>query len=167
MEWPWSFQTGSGKTALIQLCQNPDVCYLFQVFTYKRLPNSLVQLLEHDKVTLNGSCVKKWVNNFWCSEASFNIWFSFSDIRKLARDFPNNNLNLEKLLSKCVDLRQMCNRVLNLDMSWSLAELCKHFLKRDMNKAKEVRASRWDNLVLTKPQINYAAIDVYVSICFF
>ncbi|XP_011875097.1 PREDICTED: Werner Syndrome-like exonuclease isoform X3 [Vollenhovia emeryi] len=31
LEWPFSFQTGSGKTALAQICLDNSVCYLFDV----------------------------------------------------------------------------------------------------------------------------------------
>lgn len=59
MEWPWNPVTGSKKTALIQFCLNVDVCYLFQVYTLQRLPNSLINLMQHDNVILNGNCIIK------------------------------------------------------------------------------------------------------------
>lgn len=59
MEWPFSFQTGSGKTSVIQLCADISVCYVFHVFELKRLPVALVSLLNHDKVILNGVNIKK------------------------------------------------------------------------------------------------------------
>lgn len=59
MEWPFTFQTGPGKTAVIQLCANVDVCYVFHIAELKKLPAALVQLLTHDKVCLNGVNIKK------------------------------------------------------------------------------------------------------------
>lgn len=60
MEWPFSFQTGSGKTAVIQLCADVEVCYVFHVFDLKRLPVALVSLLNHEKVILHGVNIKKY-----------------------------------------------------------------------------------------------------------
>lgn len=59
MEWPFTFQTGPGKTAVIQLCADIELCYVFHVAELKKLPTTLVQLLTHDKVLLHGVNVKK------------------------------------------------------------------------------------------------------------
>lgn len=59
MEWPFTYSTGPGKTALIQLCTNLDVCFLFQVYCLKELPKSLITLLQHEKLILHGVCIKK------------------------------------------------------------------------------------------------------------
>ena len=31
LEWPFSFQTGSGKTALAQICFSENICYLLHI----------------------------------------------------------------------------------------------------------------------------------------
>lgn len=59
MEWPFTFQTGPGKTAVLQLCSNIDVCYVLHIANLKKLPAALVQLLTHDKVCLHGVNIKK------------------------------------------------------------------------------------------------------------
>lgn len=59
MEWPFTFQTGPGKTAVIQLCADIDLCYVLHVAELKKLPTTLVQLLTHNKVLLHGVNVKK------------------------------------------------------------------------------------------------------------
>lgn len=59
MEWPFSFQTGSGKTAVIQISPNLDECFIFHVSTLKSLPKSLTELLAHDNVRLAGVNIKK------------------------------------------------------------------------------------------------------------
>lgn len=59
MEWPFTFQTGPGKTAVIQLCANVDLCYVLHIANLKKLPAALVQLLLHDKVCLHGVNIKK------------------------------------------------------------------------------------------------------------
>lgn len=61
MEWPFTFQTGPGRTAVIQLCADIDLCYVFHIAELKKLPTALVQLLTHDKVLLHGVNVKKYV----------------------------------------------------------------------------------------------------------
>lgn len=66
MEWPFTFQTGPGKTAVIQLCADVDLCYVLHIAALKKLPAALVQLLTHDKVCLHGVNVKKYVQYFQC-----------------------------------------------------------------------------------------------------
>lgn len=60
MEWPFTFTTGPGRTAVIQLCAGLDICYVFHVYNLKKLPASLIQLLIHDKVCLHGVNIKKY-----------------------------------------------------------------------------------------------------------
>lgn len=62
LEWPFSFQTGSGKTALAQICLSDNVCYLLHVHSLKKLPAAFVELLSHPKVKLVGVNVKKLVD---------------------------------------------------------------------------------------------------------
>lgn len=61
LEWPFSFQTGSGKTALAQICLEENVCYLLHVYSLKKLPAAFVQFLSHPKVKLVGVNIKKSV----------------------------------------------------------------------------------------------------------
>uniref|UniRef100_A0A0K8TYM3 Werner Syndrome-like exonuclease n=1 Tax=Bactrocera latifrons TaxID=174628 RepID=A0A0K8TYM3_BACLA len=60
MEWPFSFQTGPGKSAVIQICVEEHCCYIFQLTNLKRLPAALVALLKHPKVRLHGVNIKKY-----------------------------------------------------------------------------------------------------------
>lgn len=62
LEWPFSFQTGSGKTALAQICFSENICYLLHIYSLKKLPAAFVVLLSHPKVRLVGVNIKKWVN---------------------------------------------------------------------------------------------------------
>lgn len=66
MEWPFSFQTGPGKTALIQISPNLDIAYLLHVSGIKNLPANLCEFLAHPKVRLTGNNIKKWVK-FLCT----------------------------------------------------------------------------------------------------
>lgn len=59
MEWPFSFKTGPGKSALIQVCADVNLCYLFHISELKKLPLVLIQLLSHPKVVLHGVNIKK------------------------------------------------------------------------------------------------------------
>lgn len=59
MEWPFNFKTGSGKTAVIQLCANVDRCYVFQVSKLSKLPYALLALLYHPRVCLHGVNIVK------------------------------------------------------------------------------------------------------------
>uniref|UniRef100_A0A336MNT8 3'-5' exonuclease n=1 Tax=Culicoides sonorensis TaxID=179676 RepID=A0A336MNT8_CULSO len=95
MEWPFSYQTGPYKTALIQFSFSLDVCYLFQVWKLDTLPKSLVELIHHEKLLLHGICIK-------------------NDIRKLGRDFPNVG-SVDKLVANCCDLGLYANKVLGIN----------------------------------------------------
>lgn len=59
LEWPFNFQTGSGKTALAQICLSEEVCHLLHLYNLKKLPASLIALLTHSKVKLVGVNIKK------------------------------------------------------------------------------------------------------------
>ncbi|XP_023707541.1 Werner Syndrome-like exonuclease isoform X3 [Cryptotermes secundus] len=59
MEWPVHFKTGSGKTALIQICAEEQTCYLFHVSCMRSLPEAFVHLLKHPKFKLVGVNIKK------------------------------------------------------------------------------------------------------------
>jgi len=61
MEWPFSFQTGPGKSAVIQICVDEKCCYIYQLTNVKKLPAALVALINHPKVRLHGVNIKKLV----------------------------------------------------------------------------------------------------------
>ncbi|XP_011687345.1 PREDICTED: Werner Syndrome-like exonuclease isoform X2 [Wasmannia auropunctata] len=66
LEWPFSFQTGSGKTALVQICLEDSVCYLFDVWKlgrdFKEFPaqkvveNNCLDCGTYANRVLNRSC---------------------------------------------------------------------------------------------------------------
>lgn len=61
MEWPIidpKDTEKSSKTALIQFCCSTSVCYLFQVWEHKTLPETLVDLLQHKRFLLHGNYIK-------------------------------------------------------------------------------------------------------------
>ncbi|XP_053678530.1 3'-5' exonuclease [Anopheles nili] len=142
LEWPMSFKTGPGKTALLQLCASIDRCLLLQISCLQRLPVALTQLLCHPKVVLHGVNIK-------------------NDIRKLTRDFTITNS--DRMLAQCVDLGQRYNLLCGTKGIWSMQRLVESVLQQRINKDKEVRMSKWNVLPLSEDQKLYAAIDVYIS----
>lgn len=59
LEWPFSFQTGTGKTALAQLSVSENTCHLFHIYNFNKLPLAFILLLSHSKVKLVGINIKK------------------------------------------------------------------------------------------------------------
>ncbi|KAK9890365.1 hypothetical protein WA026_010458 [Henosepilachna vigintioctopunctata] len=143
MEWPFSFQTGPGKTALIQISPNLEVSYLLHVSELKKLPVGLCTLLAHPKVRITGNNIK-------------------NDVRKLARDF--HLTDVEKIIDNCIDCGVFANEVLPLTQRWSLEKLVQSVLGMRINKDKKVRMSKWGVIPLSKHQKSYAATDTYASL---
>ncbi|XP_049535237.1 Werner Syndrome-like exonuclease [Anopheles darlingi] len=144
LEWPFSFKTGPGRTALLQLCVEPDRCILYQLSCLKHLPIALLQLLRHERVILLGVNIK-------------------NDLRKLARDFPEVS-PVDSIIERCIDLGQFYNKLHNRTGIWSMDRLVQQVLKQRVNKDKRVRMSKWDVLPLSEDQKRYAAIDVYITL---
>ncbi|XP_070069281.1 3'-5' exonuclease-like [Drosophila takahashii] len=142
MEWPFSFQTGPGKSAVIQICVDEKCCYIYQLTNLKKLPAVLVALINHPKVRLHGVNIK-------------------NDLRKLARDFPE--VSADPLIEKCRDLGPWCNEVCGTGGRWSLERLTNFVAKKSQDKSKKVRMSKWHVIPLDENQLMYAAIDVYIG----
>ncbi|XP_076670262.1 WRN RecQ like helicase isoform X3 [Andrena cerasifolii] len=143
LEWPFNFQTGSGKTALAQICLKNTVCHLLHIYSLKKLPAAFVILLSHPKVKLVGVNIK-------------------NDIWKLGRDFKE--FPAQKVVeNNCVDSGTFANRVLNRSCRWSLEKLTAYLLKKRINKNPQVRRSKWQIYPLNREQKLYAATDAYVS----
>ncbi|KAH8268079.1 hypothetical protein KR018_012463, partial [Drosophila ironensis] len=142
MEWPFSFQTGPGKSSVIQICVEENCCYVYQLTNLKKLPAALVALINHPKVRLHGVNIK-------------------ADFRKLQRDFPE--VQAEPLIAKCVDLGVWCNEICETGGRWSLERLANYICQKAMDKSKKVRMSKWHVIPLDENQLMYAAIDVYIG----
>ncbi|KAH8358969.1 hypothetical protein KR093_003618, partial [Drosophila rubida] len=142
MEWPFSFQTGPGKSSVIQICVDERCCYVYQLTNLKKIPAALVALINHPKVRLHGVNIK-------------------ADFRKLQRDFPE--VSAEPLIEKCVDLGVWCNEICETGGRWSLERLANFIAKKAMDKSKKVRMSKWHVIPLDENQLMYAAIDVYIG----
>lgn len=144
MEWPFSFQTGPGRTALIQISPSLDICHLLHLPELKKLPKVLKEFLEHPKVRITGVNIK-------------------NDIRKLCRDFKGL-FDVDQLLANCIDSGVMANKILPFTQRWSMEKLVDYVLKMKISKDKKVRMSKWHVMPLSKPQKIYAAIDGYASL---
>ncbi|XP_061402379.1 3'-5' exonuclease-like [Musca vetustissima] len=142
MEWPFSFKTGPGKSAVIQICADEKCCYIFQLTNLKKLPAALVALLKHKRVRLHGVNVK-------------------NDFRKLGRDFPE--INSDDLIVNGLDLGVWCNEVCETGGRWSLDRLANYVVEKAIDKNKKVRMSKWHVIPLDEDQLMYAAIDVYIG----
>ncbi|KAI8130686.1 hypothetical protein FF38_06185 [Lucilia cuprina] len=142
MEWPFSFKTGPGKSAVIQICAELNTCYIFQLTNLKKLPAALVALLKHKRVRLHGVNVK-------------------NDFRKLGRDFPE--VNSDDLIVNGLDLGVWCNEVCETGGRWSLDRLANYAVEKAIDKNKKVRMSKWHVIPLDEDQLMYAAIDVYIG----
>lgn len=59
LEWPFSFQTGSGKASVIQISPSLDICYVLQVSKLNKLPKGLNEFLAHPKTRITGVNIKK------------------------------------------------------------------------------------------------------------
>uniref|UniRef100_A0A1B0BJC2 3'-5' exonuclease n=1 Tax=Glossina palpalis gambiensis TaxID=67801 RepID=A0A1B0BJC2_9MUSC len=142
MEWPFSFQTGPGKTSVVQICLELNCCYVFQLTNLRKLPAALVALMKHPRVRMHGVNIK-------------------NDVQKLARDFPE--MKLDDLKHRCIDLGTWCNEINETGCRWSLDRLCNYLINQTVDKNKKVRMSNWHVVPLNKDQLMYAAIDVYVN----
>ncbi|XP_066262558.1 3'-5' exonuclease-like [Euwallacea similis] len=143
MEWPFSFKTGSGKTSLIQISPNLEVCYLLHLPELKKLPKGLFEFLHHPKIQLAGINIK-------------------NDVRKLSRDYKG--FNTDKLVDSCVDIGVLANNILPCKQRWSMESLVDRVLCMKINKDNKVRMSKWQVVPLDENQMTYAAIDGYASL---
>ncbi|XP_046991687.1 Werner Syndrome-like exonuclease isoform X1 [Schistocerca americana] len=146
MEWPVNSKTGSGKTSLIQICHDENVCHLFHVSQMRNIPVALAHFLNHPKVRLAGLNIK-------------------SDLWKLIRDFPIKFQSMDEM--KIIDLGVLANKVLNCSQRWSLERLVRYVLHKNLDKNDAVRKSNWQLELLSEEQKHYAAADALASFVLF
>lgn len=139
LEWNAFTGNGPGKVSVLQVCIEPYECYIVQFSQMDRIPAALHVFLKNPNTVLHGVNIK-------------------NDFRKLERDYPL--FKADPLIEKCVDLRTYYNNVFNSSEKWSLATLCAHTLKVQMDKS--TRLSNWESQ-LSKKQLLYAAVDVFVG----
>ncbi|RZC41205.1 Werner Syndrome-like exonuclease [Asbolus verrucosus] len=143
MEWPFNIQTGSGKTAVIQISPNLETCYVLQVSKLRNLPKALSELLAHPKTRITGINIK-------------------NDIKKLSRDFTG--FDTAKIINNCIDSGVLANTILPFQNRWSMEKLITYLLNVKIDKNKKVRMSKWHVSPLSEEQLKYAATDSYASL---
>ena len=138
IEW-WAFSpNGQGKVALIQFCRD-DVILLFHICCCGLQPK-LIEVLRHPHV--------------------FKIGVNISgDMKKLERDFSF----LYGLTDGACELNSILRHCEMSPCHGSLADLVLGILGKELAKPKHIRCGNWEKKPLSKSQINYAALDAYVS----
>jgi hypothetical protein len=142
----WEFSTekaigGSRKTALFTIAL-PTVVYLLRVCKVKTLPTSLRTLLMSRQIILVGRNIS-------------------GDLTTLSKDFPEYYFD-KNCGAKLVELGALAkakNAV--VDANASLASITAVTLQQ--NLSKDVCSSEWTAPTLTEDQIEYAALDAWVS----
>lgn len=119
MEWPFSFQTGPGKTAVMQISPDLNTSYVFGFSKIDKLPMSVCVLLSHPKVRLTGVNIKKY--SFFIKLVNIYTTNCFSDVHKLGRDFKV--ASKDKMLENCIDSGVFANEVLPVRQRWSMEKL--------------------------------------------
>ena len=143
-EWPVSFEKGKAedKVAVVQVCVDESCCYVFQVSNMVKFPPMLKHLIESENFIKVGVNIQ-------------------GDLHKLARNF---GIDSEKAIKSSVDLSSLANSVLDKADNWSLASLAKYLTGAEVFKHNKVRMSKWDYYPLSQTQIQYAAIDAFLSL---
>lgn len=142
-EWPVSYEKGKEDVvAVIQVCTSEKECYVFQVSHMNSFPPMLKQLIEHENFIKVGVNIE-------------------ADLYKLGRNFGIDAL---KAIHSCVDLSSLANSVLDRSSCWSLAGLAQYLFETEVSKLPSVRMSRWDSFPLTDKQLEYAALDAFLSL---
>ncbi|XP_050436824.1 exonuclease 3'-5' domain-containing protein 2-like isoform X2 [Adelges cooleyi] len=125
--------------ALLQIADNDGTCSLIRLSKFKTIPQRLSNLLSDDQVIKVGVAIS-------------------DDAQFLMSDY-----NIE--VSGFIDLRYLAKKSGLAERS--LAALSYKLLGCELDKDWRVRASNWEEEVLTDRQINYAALDAYVAVKIF
>ncbi|KAJ7830165.1 ribonuclease H-like domain-containing protein [Mycena olivaceomarginata] len=144
----WEFTTGMGasgpqKTALVQIAVD-KVVYLFYVYTLKKFPKSLGELLRHKQFLKVGRNIT-------------------ADLKKLARDFPDFVLPLPKKKNfvGTLDIGQLAARKKIVPKaSASLASIVAATLGASLSKNFQI--SSWSTPEYSDAQLSYAVLDAHV-----
>ncbi|KAJ0695057.1 putative DNA helicase [Helianthus annuus] len=135
VEWrPNQTPNHQNPIATLQLCVG-NHCLIFQILNSPSIPQSLINFLGNPSYTFVGVGIE-------------------NDVEKLGL-----------VVAKRVDLRSVAAYAYG-GMEFKnagLKQLASMVLGWEINKPKEVTMSGWDNKCLTPVQVQYAAIDAFVS----
>ncbi|KAJ4720292.1 Werner Syndrome-like exonuclease [Melia azedarach] len=141
LDTEWSLPTKTKKhqkVAILQLCVGFR-CLIFKLCHKDRMPESLITFLGNKIFTFVGKAVQ-------------------TDADKLLKDYELN-------VARIMDVSHMA--ALKYDdeglYGMGLRRLALQFLNIEMEKSKRITLSKWDRNELSKEQIQYAAIDAFVS----
>lgn len=145
-EWVYEKQNGQRKVSLIQISFE-KIIYLIRICKMKSLNQQLSEILENSAIIKIGKNVG-------------------GDIRKIWRDFnyPMYLKYQKKKIPGVVELGSLA-RAANLVETGraSLDQICRAALKVRLMKDDITRLSNWESATLSNAQIDYAAIDSYIS----
>ncbi|KAL2325125.1 hypothetical protein Fmac_024183 [Flemingia macrophylla] len=138
IEWrPNTQRNMQNPVATLQLCLGPH-CLVFQII-HSAIPPSLVSFLADPNVTFYGVGIHE-------------------DAEKLLEDYDLNVVNVR-------DLRPLAaQKLADPDLNRAgLKTLGLRLLGLDIRKPQRITRSRWDNPWLTPDQVQYAAVDAFLS----
>ena len=143
LEWPVSYvKNKEDKVAVVQICIDLKCCYIFQVSEMISFPPMLKKLIENENFVKVGVNIK-------------------GDILKLGRNF---GIDVDKAMISSVDLGTLANSVFDKLENWSMDALSRFLFEATVSKIPKVRKSKWNNFPLSQQQLNYAALDAYLSL---
>ncbi|XP_028759733.1 Werner Syndrome-like exonuclease [Neltuma alba] len=139
IEWRPSFRRGvpNGKVAVMQICDDTDRCHVLHII-HSGIPPSLKLLLEDPTILKAGVGIG-------------------GDARKFFKDYEISIKGVE-------DLSFLAKQKLVGDIqSFGLTSLTEKLLSKQLKKPSKIRLGNWEALPLSEQQLDYAAIDAYVS----
>ncbi|XP_026387793.1 Werner Syndrome-like exonuclease isoform X1 [Papaver somniferum] len=139
IEWKPTFRKG-GKTvkaAVMQICGDPGLCYVMHIH-HSGIPPVLQSLLEDPTSVKVGVAIG-------------------GDAVKVFKDYNVCVKSLE-------DLSDLANIKLGgMPKMWGLRSLAETLVHKQIKKPGNTRLSNWETYVLSKQQLEYAALDAFAS----
>ncbi|KAI3850602.1 hypothetical protein MKX03_011421 [Papaver bracteatum] len=139
IEWKPTFRKGgkTGKAAVMQICGDPGLCYVMHIH-HSGIPPVLQSLLEDPTSVKVGVAIG-------------------GDAVKIFKDYNVCVKSLE-------DLSDLANIKLGgLPKMWGLRSLAETLVHKQIKKPGNTRLGNWETYVLSKQQLEYAALDAFAS----
>ncbi|KAJ0753334.1 putative DNA helicase [Helianthus annuus] len=139
VEWrPNQIPNLQNPVATLQLCVG-NQCLIFQILMSPAIPQSLINFLANPCYTFVGVGID-------------------NDVEKLTRNYGLS-------VARWADLRDVAANVYGVRefKNAGIKVLAEQILGKQVDKPKSVTMSRWDSRYLTPAQVQYAAIDAFLS----